>query len=85
MENRSIRDQRGFRVGPIPQDYGQDTADKMQKVVYQIIEHEYKKMDLERTEQQRAVDNLGEYESVNAKCPDFQVKPQAATAKKKKR
>ena len=64
---------RGFKVGPIDGDYGQDTADKMQKVVYQIIEHEYQKMGLERTDLQRAVDNLQEYESVSAKCPDFHV------------
>lgn len=75
--------QRGFKVGPIRAEHGQETADKMHKVVYQILEHEYKKMDLERTEVQRAVDNLQEYERVNALCPNFKLKTENLKAKKR--
>lgn len=65
--------ERGFKVGPIQQEYAQETMNKMHKVVYQIVEHEYQKMAIERTELQRAVDNLKEYESVNALCPNYKA------------
>ena len=44
----------------------------MKQVVAQILDFEFQKMSLERQENQRAVDNLEEYQSVNAKCPDFE-------------
>jgi hypothetical protein len=65
---------RGFVVGPVPSNEAQDTAKKMQDLVFQILEHQYKKMDLERHEVQNAIDNLEEYERVNALCPQFKKK-----------
>lgn len=63
--------QRGFAGGPVKADMAQQLVDRMSKTVYQIVEHQYKKMDIERLEAQRAVDNLEEYKSVAAECPDF--------------
>jgi hypothetical protein len=64
--------QRGFVAGPVPQAQGQETADRMQNTVYQITDHEYKKMQLERTEKQQAIDSLAEYKRVSAKCAGAQ-------------
>ncbi len=63
--------QRGFKVGPVHIKDSAQIAERMQKTVYQIVSHEYKKMELERAEAQGAVDSLEEYQSVDAKCPDF--------------
>ncbi len=63
--------ERGFIAGPIPSDSVESIAARMQKVVYQVVEHEYKKMDLEREEKQRDVDNIDEYKRVQSLCPDF--------------
>ncbi len=63
--------QRGFAGGPVEAGMAQKLVDRMSKTVFQIVEHEYKKMDIERLEAQRAVDNLEEYQGVAAKCPDF--------------
>lgn len=62
---------RGFSVGPVPAASGQEVVDRMQKVVKQILEFEFQKMNLDRMERQRAVDNLEEYKSVDAQCPTF--------------
>ncbi len=64
---------RGFSAGPIPAEYGQETVNRMQKVVIQILELEFQKMDIDRMERQRAVDNLEEYESVDKKCESFRI------------
>lgn len=63
---------RGFSAGPIPAEYGEDTVKKMQRIVQQILDHEFKKMELDRMDRQRAVDSLEEYNSVDAKCPLFE-------------
>lgn len=64
---------RGWVAGPVPQANAQAVAERMQATVNQIIEHEYKKMGIERTEAQREIDSLEEYEAVGAKCPLFEM------------
>ncbi len=61
--------QRGFIAGPVRPEAAQAVATKMQNVVFQTLEHEYKRMNLERTEVQAEIDSLEEYERVNALCP----------------
>lgn len=63
---------RGFSAGPVPAEYAEDTIKRMQRVVSQILDHEFKKMELDRMDRQRAVDSLEEYKSVDAKCPLFE-------------
>ncbi|MCB1562881.1 MAG: hypothetical protein KDJ75_04835 [Alphaproteobacteria bacterium] len=63
--------ERGFSAGPIPTPYRQAAVDRMNKTVSQLIDLEYKKMNIERQERQQAVDSLQEYESVGKKCPSF--------------
>ncbi len=72
---------RGFSVGPVPSDRLGEISTKMQKVVHQILDLEYKKLGIERAERQRAVDSLGEYESVDDKCPSFEKKKKALYSK----
>ena len=67
---------RGFSVGPIRISDTQGVSQKMQHVVGQLIDLEYQKLDIERQEKQRAVDNLEEYESVDDQCPAFEKKKQ---------
>ncbi len=69
-----------FVAGPIRIDDMERVGKKMQETVFQIVKHEYKKMELERIDDQRAIDSLEEYERVDAQCPDFD-----ATKKSKKR
>ncbi len=69
--------QRGFLVGPVRQEDAQSIIGRMQKTVFQIVEHEYKKMDLERTEKQRDLDSLDEYQSVSSKCPEYHARRNA--------
>ena len=59
---------RGFMVGPIGVNAAQDVINRMQATVGQLVELEYKKMQIERMEQQQAVDTLEEYERVNSAC-----------------
>lgn len=61
--------QRGFLVGPVPQLQGQQTFDRMQKTVNQIVDFEWRKMQIEHEEEQQAVDSLEEYERVSSLCP----------------
>lgn len=63
---------RGFTAGPVPEDKAQDVAQKMHHVVNQILELEYQKLEIDRKERQRAVDNLGEYNRVDELCPEFE-------------
>jgi hypothetical protein len=65
---------RGFSAGPFKSDRKEEVTEKMQRVVQQILELEYQKMDIERRERQRDVDSLGEYESVDEQCPNFEKK-----------
>ncbi len=60
---------RGFSVGPVRADAAQQIINRMQQTVVQLIEFEYRKMELERTERQQAVDSLEEYERVSNACP----------------
>lgn len=62
---------RGFKSGLVKSSYLKDLQERMHKTVVQIVDHEYKKMDLERVDLQRAVDNLQEYQRVQAACPHF--------------
>jgi len=59
---------RGFMVGPISASVAQDTISRMQKTVGQLVDLEFKKMQIERMEEQQAVDTLEEYERVNSAC-----------------
>ena len=68
---------RGFSAGPFESSRGQEVAEKMQRVVHQILDLEYQKMGIERMEAQREVDSLKEYNRVDEQCPAF--------AKKKKK
>ena len=67
---------RGFSVGPIRASRLKEVQHKMQTVVKQILELEYKKLGIERQERQRDVDTIEEYNSVDDKCPAFQKKKQ---------
>jgi hypothetical protein len=66
--------QRGFSAGPVPAKQAQSIANQMQKVVHQIVEQEYKRMDLDRMDLQRAVDNIDEYKRVSALCPNYRAR-----------
>jgi len=59
---------RGFMVGPILGEDAQKVADRMQETVGQLVELEYKKMEIERAEKQQAIDSLEEYQRVSAIC-----------------
>jgi len=67
---------RGFSAGPMNIKSTNATAKKMQRVVAQLLEFEYKKLGIDREEKQRAVDSLGEYNKVDKKCPRFKDKKQ---------
>lgn len=69
--------ERGFKAGPMPAAMSRDAADRMRRTVYQIVEHEYKKLELIRTERQRAVDSREEYDRVQAQCPGFKEPPES--------
>ena len=59
---------RGFLVGPVRGEDAQKVAERMQETVGQLVELEYKKMEIERTERQQAIDSLEEYERVGSIC-----------------
>lgn len=63
--------QRGFIAGPIPPENTEEVSLRMRETVNQIIELENKKMEIERAEVQQAIDNIEEYESVQAQCPKY--------------
>ncbi len=65
---------RGFEAGPMRIERMQEVSAKMTRVVGQILELEYQKLGIERQELQREVDNINEYETVNAECPAFEKK-----------
>lgn len=78
---------RGLAAGPIPSDQVKETAERMQKTVFQLLELEYKRMELDRADAQGAVDSIEEYDRVDALCPDFEAMPkslEAYYARKKK-
>jgi hypothetical protein len=61
--------ERGFITGPVRAEDAQRAAEQMQQMVFDLVEHEYKKMELERAEAQQAVDSREEYDRVAAQCP----------------
>lgn len=63
---------RGFIVGPVSVEQAQDVAQRMQSTVSQLIELEYKKLEIDRAESQQAVDSLEEYTRVSNLCPQRQ-------------
>ncbi len=65
---------RGFSVGPFDVDRMQEVKRKMERVVNQILELEYKKLGIARAERQRDVDSLEEYHRVDDQCPGFEKK-----------
>tara|TARA_R110001592_G_scaffold27763_20_gene102852 strand:- start:11715 stop:12425 length:711 start_codon:yes stop_codon:yes gene_type:complete len=67
---------RGFSAGPFELSRMDEIMGKMQRVVSQILELEYKKLGIERQERQREVDSLEEYNSVDDKCPAFKERKQ---------
>lgn len=72
---------RGFISGIIPLSSMHNVKQRMQDTVYQVVKHEYRKMELERIDLQRAVDSKEEYERVSAKCPEFKAKQKAIIKK----
>jgi len=61
---------RGFVAGPIRVEQAQDVADRMHDTVSQIVAFELKKLEVERTLKQQAVDTLEEYQRVSNLCID---------------
>lgn len=59
---------RGFMVGPIAQEDAEAVAERMKETAAQLIDFEYKKLEIDRQEQQQAVDSLEEYERVGNLC-----------------
>ncbi len=74
---------RGFMAGPVKAEAAQATADQMRRTAEQIIETEFQRMQLDRTDMQRAIDSLEEYERVSALCPDFKVTPKMLDPRKR--
>ncbi|MEZ5815010.1 MAG: hypothetical protein R3E13_09900 [Alphaproteobacteria bacterium] len=71
-------EQRGFVTGPVAPGNTQVVSDRMKKTVSQLIQFEYKKMEIERAEAQQAIDSLEEYQRVQAQCPEY-APPAAAS------
>lgn len=62
--------QRGFFIGPVSAEHAEEAAGRMHKTIGQLLELEYKKMDIERREVQQEIDSLEEYNRVAALCPE---------------
>lgn len=73
-------EERGFTAGPLAPVYVQQAAERMQKTVFQLLELEYKRMELDRAEAQGSVDSAQEYDRVDALCPDFKQMPKSLEA-----
>lgn len=63
--------ERGFVAGPMHGGNLKKTAPRMRETVQQLVEFEYRKFEIERTEVQQKIDNLEEYKAVQAKCPRY--------------
>ncbi|HRQ61643.1 MAG TPA: hypothetical protein PLO23_09080 [Alphaproteobacteria bacterium] len=72
--------ERGFTAGPLRPEHVEETASRMQRTVGQLLELEYKRMELDRAEAQGQVDSATEYERVDALCPDFKQMPKSLEA-----
>ena len=66
---------RGFIAGPVRVEDEDAVATRMHRTVHQIVEHQTKRMDLDRAEAQQAVDSLEEYERVAKLCPQWDPIP----------
>ncbi len=66
-------EQRGFNSGPVPEEHSQQIAERMQKTVAQILELQFKKLEIENAEEQGKVDSIEEYKYVSSLCPDFKL------------
>ncbi len=64
-------EERGFKSNLVGVRALQGTVQRMQETVYEVVNHEYKKMDLERLDRQRALDSKKEYKRMSKQCPDF--------------
>lgn len=62
---------RNYAGGPVPAGQEQELVNAMGEIIFKIIIHERKKMNLERAERQQAVDTLEEYEHITNQCPNF--------------
>lgn len=69
--------ERGLITGPVRAQDVPAVAEQMRAVAYQILEHEQKRMELERADAQQAVDSRQEYDRVAALCPDFETPDEA--------
>lgn len=67
---------RGFMAGPVRAEEAKAVAERMQKTVMQVIEHEHKRLELDRVDMQAQVDTAEEYERVSALCPNFKITPE---------
>ncbi len=65
--------ERGFSAGPMPHENMKEIAARMRETVQQLVEFEYKKFEIERAEAQQKIDNLTEYQAVQAKCPRYRA------------
>jgi len=69
--------QRGFVVSHIRTHNIDSTKQRMEKTIKQILDLEFKELEITRARLQQKVDSLEEYKRVQAKCPDFSP-PQSA-------
>ena len=67
----TLKAQDGFVVGPIPLSRMDSTQAAMRKLISQIVDTEFQRLNLERRDRQQEVDSLGEYDSVIDHCPIF--------------
>lgn len=66
---------RGFFIGPVSPDHAPEAARRMQETVGQLLDLEYRKMEVERQEIQQGIDSLEEYNRVAVLCPDYKPAP----------
>ncbi|MCD8498062.1 MAG: hypothetical protein LRZ85_08305 [Alphaproteobacteria bacterium] len=73
--------ERGFVAGPFyKSEHVTAAAERMQHTVFQLLEREYKRLELDREDAQGEVDSIEEYDRVDALCPDFKEMPQSLEA-----
>lgn len=64
---------RGHVVGPLSVSEAEAMVPKMQSVVIDLVQQNYKAFQEARMHAQQAVDTYEEYERVRAQCPDFKM------------
>ncbi len=62
---------RGYIVGPVPASQLESIRQRMEGTIFQIVNNETKRMEVDRLEAQQAIDTIEEYERVAAQCPNF--------------